>query len=405
MGLRIAIAKPDYRIMGGYEVVLQQIAQGLQSKGHTVEMAFVDATGDPTSHLTAPVSEAIWRTFPEFFNHANLALRFEELDLSRYDVVISTQPPSYAVRHPRHVSLFSHHFKICYDMESAVIAAGLYDETLMRLGADIVREIDREYLTPELPILACSYHVKQRFAAFNGLTDNVGVYYAGIDDDYFHYQGPTSFQAPISVGRHEFPKRPELFLHAMKHLPEKQGRVVGVGGRTEALKQIDTYLTHRHLLQEQEVDDRALWLETVFQVDQLEIPRLERELSAKGLASNVHFTGRVTKDQLIREYANALCVVCPSYEEDYGLTAIEAMAFGKPVIACEDGGGYTELITPGVDGFVVPPTGEAIAAAIRELSDPDRLKEMSANAYRKSREFTWDRAYDQIEQALLATAR
>ena len=401
MGLKVAIAKPDYRIYGGYEIVLDQIAEGLRSRGHVVEMAFLDATGDPTSHLPVPVPEPLLRQLPEFFNHANLALRFEDLDLSRYDAVMSTQPPSYALRHPRHLSLFSHHLKICYDLEVAAIAAGLYPAELLHHGAEIVRELDDAYLTPELPILACSKHVKQRFADFNRLYDNVGYYYAGIDHDYFNYQGPSAYRSPISVGRHEFPKRPELFAHAMKYLPDMEGRIVGVGGRTEAVKQIDTYLTYMHAIAGQPVDDTELWQKLVFETERLEIPRLERELAARGLRSNVHFTGRVTKEQLIHEYAHALCVVCPSYEEDYGLTAIEAMAFGKPVIACEDGGGYRELITDGVDGFIVPPTGEAIADAIRKVSDPEVARMMGENAYRKSREFTWTRAFDQIESALL----
>ncbi len=404
MGLKVAIAKPDYRIHGGYEIVLEQIADGLRRRGHLVEMAMLDATGDPTSHLAVPVPESLRRLLPEFFNHANLALRFEEMDLSAYDVVMSTQPPSYAVRHPRHLSLFSHHLKICYDLELAATAAGLYPGELLHQGADIVREIDQAYLTPELPILACSKHVKQRFADYNGLVDNVGYYYAGIDHEYFNYRGPSAYRSPISVGRHEFPKRPELFAHAMKHLPEMEGRIVGIGGRTEAVKQIDTYLTYQHFVAEKEVNDTELWQKLVFETERLEIPRLERELAARSIRSNVHFTGRVSKEQLVHEYAHALCVVCPSYEEDYGLTAIEAMAFGKPVIACEDGGGYRELITDGVDGFIVSPTGEAIAEAIRKISDPEVAREMGRNAYRKSREFTWTRAFDQIETALLAVS-
>jgi len=75
---------------------------------------------------------------------------------------------------------------------------------------------------------------------------------------------------------------------------------------------------------------------------------------------------------LRRAMASAVCVVAPAYDEDYGLTAIEAMAAGTPVIVCRDGGGLVELVDHGVTGLVVEPTGAAIATAIRSLTDdPD----------------------------------
>ncbi len=404
MGLRIAIVKPDYRIVGGYEIVLDKIASALRERGHGVETVHVDATGSTTSHLPFPVSDPILRQFPEFFAYVNLVLQFEALDLSAYDAVISNMPPSFAVRHPRHVALFYHHLKFCYDLLPAAIEAGLYGESILRFAAEIIREIDQPYLSKDLTILAGSHHIKQRLAQFNGLEENVQVCHVGMDVDYYHYQGPTHFREPVCIGRHEFPKRPELFIHAMKHLPEMTGKLVGVGGKTEALKRIDTYLSHQHVVALEEVDDRKLWQEIIFSTDRMDVRKLEQELAGRGYRSNVEFTGRVSKDRLIREYADALCVVCPAYEEDYGLTAIEAMAFGKPVIACEDGGGYLELITHGVDGFIVPPTGEAIAEAIRELSDPRVAEAMGRKAYEKSRDFTWERAIDQVEAALVATA-
>jgi glycosyltransferase involved in cell wall biosynthesis len=114
----------------------------------------------------------------------------------------------------------------------------------------------------------------------------------------------------------------------------------------------------------------------------------------------VKFLGRTTKDDLVREYASALCVVCPAFDEDYGLTCLEAMALGKPVIACVDGGGYVELIDDGVDGFLVDATGPAIAAAIERLKDPALARAMGARGREKARAYTWPRAIDQVERAL-----
>jgi glycosyltransferase involved in cell wall biosynthesis len=398
--MKLAIAKPDYRIAGGCEGVLDRFVEGLRADGHDVSFVYVDATGDPAARLPVPVPEAVWRQFPEFFNHAGLALAFEDLDLSAYDAVFSTQPPSYAVRHPRHINLFFHHLKVCYDLREAIAATGQYPLDLLDTATDIVREIDREYLRPELRVLSNSERTRERLRVFNGLNDNVDVLYAGLDDDFMGYGGPVKFGDPICVGRHEFPKRPELFVHAMKHLPAMRGRVVGSGGRSEALRRIDLKLSLMHARGDAEPDERALWQRWCFEADQWDVAALERDLAAHRVQSNVVFTGRVDRAQLIREFAGALCVVCPPFEEDFGLTCIEAFAFGKPVVACRDGGGYAELIGEGEDGFLVEPTGEAIAEAIGRFADRSLAERMGRRGREKARQFTWERAHAMLRRKL-----
>jgi glycosyltransferase involved in cell wall biosynthesis len=76
------------------------------------------------------------------------------------------------------------------------------------------------------------------------------------------------------------------------------------------------------------------------------------------------------------------------------------MAFGKPVIACADGGGYVELIDDGVDGFLVEATGPAIARAIARLRAPDVARTMGARGREKAKTYTWARAIDHVERAL-----
>ena len=71
--------------------------------------------------------------------------------------------------------------------------------------------------------------------------------------------------------------------------------------------------------------------------------------------SPVEIAGRVDDARLAQLYREAPCVVAPAYEEDYGLTAVEAMRFGTPVIVCRDGGGLPGIVRHGFDGLVVEP--------------------------------------------------
>jgi glycosyltransferase involved in cell wall biosynthesis len=66
---------------------------------------------------------------------------------------------------------------------------------------------------------------------------------------------------------------------------------------------------------------------------------------------NVEFVGRVSDEALPSLYANAIAFVHPQ-EEDFGITAVESMASGRPVIAFKKGGAL-ETIEDGVSGTLI----------------------------------------------------
>lgn len=77
----------------------------------------------------------------------------------------------------------------------------------------------------------------------------------------------------------------------------------------------------------------------------------------------VHFTGMVEEPELRWLYANAGCLVAASYE-DFGLTPIEAAAFGKPTAALRFGG-FLDTVLEGETGvFFDTPSPLEIAAAL-----------------------------------------
>lgn len=94
--------------------------------------------------------------------------------------------------------------------------------------------------------------------------------------------------------------------------------------------------------------------------DGLDLPRL-RKLA--GEASNIEFLGRVSEEQKADLYAHALAFINPQ-EEDFGITAVEAMAAGRPVLAYRRGGA-TETVIEGESGLFFK---EQTAAAIMDLA-------------------------------------
>ena len=112
-----------------------------------------------------------------------------------------------------------------------------------------------------------------------------------------------------------------------------------------------------------------------------------------------------SSDELAELYAGAACAVAPAYLEDYGITGVEAMAHGLPLIVCEDGGGLPWFVEDGVTGFVVQPTGRAIAEAMTRLQDdPTLAAEMGREARGRSRNFTWENALVEVRRGLQRVA-
>jgi glycosyltransferase involved in cell wall biosynthesis len=82
-------------------------------------------------------------------------------------------------------------------------------------------------------------------------------------------------------------------------------------------------------------------------------------------APNVEFLGRVSDEQLRDLYARCRALLLCG-EEDFGITPVEALASGKPVIALRRGGAL-ETVPPFGGAFYDEPTEEALAAAIVAL--------------------------------------
>lgn len=91
-----------------------------------------------------------------------------------------------------------------------------------------------------------------------------------------------------------------------------------------------------------------------------------RESLERRAPSSVRFVGRVADEELRWLYANCRGLVAASFE-DFGLTPLEAGAFGKPVAAMR-WGGYLDTVAEGKTGlFFERPTPHEIATAVRRL--------------------------------------
>ena len=97
---------------------------------------------------------------------------------------------------------------------------------------------------------------------------------------------------------------------------------------------------------------------------------MKRIIAEKDMGSRVHITGYIPDEHLVATYRQAAMFVLPSLFEPFGMTALEAMACGRPVVASRLGG-IREVVTSEESGMLVDPADpvEFSAAIIRLLND------------------------------------
>lgn len=125
---------------------------------------------------------------------------------------------------------------------------------------------------------------------------------------------------------------------------------------------------------------------------------LLRDLQAhavhRDLGEAVRFHGFVPTDQLVQRYVASDALVLPAVVDEkgdiegLGVVLIEALAYGRPVIA-SGAGGITDIVTPDRTGVLVPPgDAHALADAMVALAgDPERAERLG----RAGREYVAER--------------
>jgi glycosyltransferase involved in cell wall biosynthesis len=329
-------------VRGGAELLVDGLIRELQRHGYRAERASVPFKWYPKEELLAQA--AAWRL-----------VDLSESNGEPIDTVIATKFPTYFVRHPRKVTWLLHQYRALYDMFGTPYSEFDHTEADVRLRDRLIA-LDTEVLRESSRLFTIADNTTARVARYNGLEAETlyhppplaGKLKSGPAGDYV-----------LSVGRLEANKRVDLIVRALKHAGRTISLVVAGEGPLRA--------------------------------------SLEALAESEGVGDRVRFTGAVDEAALVELYANALAVVFPPFDEDYGYVTLEAFLARKPVVTTSDAGGPLEFVTHDGTGLVAEPDAAALGAAIARLAGDRALARTLGDAgYERARAITWDGVVERL---------
>lgn len=338
-GLRVAVLATESAKgeVGGAERFYQGLLGGLLEIGCVAEI--IPVIADESS-------------FEQIGNNYQYC---RDLDLTRFDAVISTKTPTFAVNHPNHVMYLVHTVRVFDDMFSESFPGN--DPVRMAERA-ILHQWDFEAISKAKAKFTIGHEVSNRLYRWRGIHSEVIHPPLGVNG---FRQGQTGNYFFLPGRLHPW-KRVDLAIKAVK--ASKLPMRLVISGIGEA----------------------------------------ESDLKALAAGDNrIEFVGRLSDEELLAYYADSLAVAFVPKKEDYGYVTLEGFASGKPVITCSDSGEPTYFVKHKETGLICEPTAESLRDGFEWLfNNTSQAAAMGQQGYDVIQGMSWATVGKQLISAAMA---
>ena len=287
-------------------------------------------------------------------------IAFEQFDLSGYDVVLSSAHSAAKgiITKPEtlHISYCHSPMRYAWDNSHEYIRNYKMPWIVKRFIPKLIHKIrmwDRLAADRVDYFLTNSNYVKKRIKKY--YKRDADVIYPMVNVSNF-YVSKTKKEYYLAVGRFTPYKKFDLIIDTFNELPYKL-KIIGTGVQ-------------------------------------------EKELKAKA-KSNIEFLGFVSEEKLKDMYANAKALIFPQIE-DFGITPLEAMSSGRPVIAFNQGGALETVIDGKTGVFFKEQNVPHLKAAVEKCENTVwDSKEIRNHAKKFGSEVFEEKLYKYIEKKYL----
>ena len=165
-------------------------------------------------------------------------------------------------------------------------------------------------------------------------------------------------------------------------------------GRLDALKGIDLLIDAFAIIIDRGFDAE---LQIVGGGTADEFRRVLGSISKLRLTDRVKLPGVLPQSELPAIYANADCIVAPSFHETFGLAILEAAACGTPAVAA-DVDGLRSIVVNNESGYLIRKRDPGLYAdkILQIVGNQDLRHTMSDAARRRSETLSWDSTVDSL---------
>lgn len=176
--------------------------------------------------------------------------------------------------------------------------------------------------------------------------------------------------------------------------------LIGCFGRVRAQKGVDLLVDAALRVLPQHPRAQVIFTGRITADNRGFVDELQRRIDAAGLGPRIRFLGELSWADLVRHYQALDIFAAPARWEGFGLTPLEAMACGVPVIAARVGA-FEALIRDGETGTLIPPgDSDALAAALAHWLSHDAERRAAG---RTAREHVFNRHAIETEARAIVT--
>jgi len=360
---------------GGAEVYTELLARYLLEQGHQVEVMAMNWAHAPEGIEMVPVpvrSPAKWQRWIEFSNGCAALVRQRKPDR----VIAMTKGGAMDIFLPHSGTVIGDQRQNV--MRQQGVLAKLVKQLSMNFGirAVVARRLDKQSYKTAKRVIALSRMVRQDIIRYHQVSeDQIRLIYNGVDTKIFHpdlrQEIGSRFRERLGIGHQE--------------------TVFAIVAQDFSRKGVDWMIRAAARLKNRQ----ARWLVA----GKGRIDRFQRLARRCGVEEKFEFLGPVRPIQQV--YAAADVYVHPAWYDPCSLVVLEAFAMGLPVVTTAFNGAG-ELITEGIEGFVVPrpDSPNELADRMESLLDPIARRRMGQAARALAERNTWLKHYRAIEELL-----
>lgn len=338
-------------VQGGAESVTQKLCQAFPSLD--LGVGFINKTSFPNTdfmlgkcfQFSSPTFIPGWQSLKVSYAFENRTKRI----INNYDKVIysgNNAPLAIKNRAKNGNILYCHTPpRYIYDLKHYYLSTiPVWQRPLLQFLINYFKPKFENALNEMDLVIANSQNVQARLLKYNNR--NSTVIYPPCDTDKFSWLSQGDYF--LSTARIEPYKRVRKIVEAFMLMPDKNLIVTSGGSELESL------------------------------------------ISLASGYSNIKFTGWCSDQELKRVMGNCIATIYLPIDEDFGISPVESMSAGKPVIGVNDGG-VKETVIDGATGFLCPKelSTDDICAALEFMSKEQALK-MKSDCIKQSQKFSSD---------------